>query len=134
MFGAVTVRLLETQDITPFLVFVFNFQEFIPCLLVCVPCVCFIQRLEDVIRCPQAGLRDKCEPPCVCWELNLGPLEEQAVLLTKEPSVQAPCFLNLIVLSILCACATCVWRSEDNSQELVLFCHTVASWNRAQVI
>jgi hypothetical protein len=29
-----------------------------------------------------------CEPPCGCWELNSGPLEEQAVLLTPEPSLQ----------------------------------------------
>jgi hypothetical protein len=31
------------------------------------------------------------EPPC-CWELNSGPLEEQSVLLTTEPSLQ-PAFL-----------------------------------------
>ena len=31
---------------------------------------------------------DGCEPPCGCWELNLGPLEEQSVLLTAEPSLQ----------------------------------------------
>ena len=29
-----------------------------------------------------------CEPPCGCWELNSGPLEEQSVLLTSEPSPQ----------------------------------------------
>ena len=29
-----------------------------------------------------------CEPPCGCWELNSGPLEEQPVLLTSEPSLQ----------------------------------------------
>ena len=33
-----------------------------------------------------------CEPPCSCWELNLGLLEEQLVLLT-EPSLQ-PIFLK----------------------------------------
>ena len=33
---------------------------------------------------------DGCEPPCGCWELNLGPLEEQSVLLTCEPSLQLP--------------------------------------------
>jgi hypothetical protein len=27
------------------------------------------------------------EPPCDCWELNSGPLEEQIVLLTSEPSL-----------------------------------------------
>jgi hypothetical protein len=28
------------------------------------------------------------EPPCGCWDLNSGPLEEQSVLLTTEPSHQ----------------------------------------------
>ena len=31
-----------------------------------------------------------CEPPCGCWELNSGPLEEQSVLLTAEPFLQPP--------------------------------------------
>jgi hypothetical protein len=30
-------------------------------------------------------ITDGCEPPCSCWELNSGPLEEQSVLLTSEP-------------------------------------------------
>ena len=33
-------------------------------------------------------ITDGCEPPCGCWELNSGPLEEQSVLLTPEPSFQ----------------------------------------------
>ena len=33
---------------------------------------------------------DGCEPPCGCWELNSGPLEEQSVLFTAEPSLQPP--------------------------------------------
>jgi hypothetical protein len=32
---------------------------------------------------------DGCEPPCGCWDLNSGPPEEQSVLLTAEPSLQA---------------------------------------------
>jgi hypothetical protein len=31
-----------------------------------------------------------CEPPCGCWDLNSGPLEEQSVFLATEPSHQ-PC-------------------------------------------
>jgi hypothetical protein len=30
---------------------------------------------------------DGCEPPCGCWELNSGRLEEQSVLLPAEPSI-----------------------------------------------
>jgi hypothetical protein len=33
-------------------------------------------------------ITDGCEPPCGCWEVNSGPLEEQPVLLTTEPSLQ----------------------------------------------
>ena len=33
-------------------------------------------------------ITDGCEPPCGCWELNSGPLEEQSVLLITEPSLQ----------------------------------------------
>ncbi|EDL23115.1 mCG145372, partial [Mus musculus] len=38
-------------------------------------------------------ITDGCEPPCGCWELNSGPLEEQPVLLTAEPSLQLPYFV-----------------------------------------
>jgi hypothetical protein len=40
---------------------------------------------------PEEGLNpisDDCEPPCGCWELNSGPLEEQSLHLTTEPSFQ----------------------------------------------
>jgi hypothetical protein len=32
-------------------------------------------------------ITDGYEPPCGYWELNSGPLEEQSVLLTTEPSL-----------------------------------------------
>ena len=35
-------------------------------------------------------ITDGCKPPCGPWDLNSGPLEEQSVLLTAEPSLQAP--------------------------------------------
>jgi hypothetical protein len=39
---------------------------------------------------PEEGIRshsDGCEPPCGCWELNSGPLEEQSVLTTAESAL-----------------------------------------------
>jgi hypothetical protein len=39
--------------------------------------------------------------PCGCWELNLGPLEEQSVLLTSEPSLQP--FYVILKVSYLSA-------------------------------
>ena len=35
-------------------------------------------------------ITDGCEPPWGWWKLNSGPLEEQSVLLTTEPSLQPP--------------------------------------------
>ena len=37
-------------------------------------------------------ITDGCEPLCGCWGLNSGPLKEQLVLLTSEPSLQPPAF------------------------------------------
>jgi hypothetical protein len=35
-------------------------------------------------------ITDGWEPPCGCWDLNSGPLKEQSVFLTTEPSLQPP--------------------------------------------
>jgi hypothetical protein len=43
-------------------------------------------------------IMDGCEPPCSCWDLNLGSLEEQSVLLTTESSLQLPFFCLLVSL------------------------------------
>jgi hypothetical protein len=67
-----------------------------------------------------------CETPCDCWDLNSGPLEEQSVLSSTEPSHQPPqlysyhLFLNLCVYVCVCRCVmlVCHWvaqRSEDHS-------------------
>ena len=40
-----------------------------------------------------------CDLPYGCWELNPGPLEEQPVLLTAEPSLQS--LLNLLMQGLL---------------------------------
>ena len=42
------------------------------------------------------GITDSCELPCGCWELNLGPLEKQSLLLIDEPSLQPKIFLWLV--------------------------------------
>lgn len=40
------------------------------------------------IGSPGAGVTDGYELPCECWELDLGPLEDQLLLLTVELSLQ----------------------------------------------
>lgn len=43
--------------------------------------------LREGVRSPETGMTDSYELPCGCWELNPGPLEEQPVVLTTEPSL-----------------------------------------------
>ena len=62
--------------------FFFNFYLFILCTWV--HCFC-LQTLQKTASDP---ITDGCEPPCGCWELNSGPLEEQPLLLTAEQSLQ----------------------------------------------
>jgi hypothetical protein len=51
-------------------------------------------------------ITDGCEPQCGCWELNSGPLAEQSVLITAEPSLLPKHlslsynFLSMILLKI----------------------------------
>ena len=40
------------------------------------------------VKVSDIGVMDSCELPCGCWELNLGPLEDQSMLLTTELSLQ----------------------------------------------
>lgn len=44
-------------------------------------------RPEEGIVSPGTGIRDSWEPPCVRWESNPGPVEEQLMSLTTEPSL-----------------------------------------------
>ena len=49
---------------------------------------------------PSDLIIDDYEPMCGCWELNSGPLEEQTVLLTTEPSLQ-PHYVFIFKISFL---------------------------------
>jgi hypothetical protein len=55
-----------------------------------------------------------CEPPCNCWDLNSGPLEEQSVLLPAVPSSQPVLiFVKRFVFNYVyvnCMCAWCLMR------------------------
>ena len=44
---------------------------------------------DQDIRPPSTGITSCCEPPCICWVSDSGPLEEQQqVLLIIEPFLQ----------------------------------------------
>jgi hypothetical protein len=69
--------------------------------------------LYDVTGFPGSGVTDRWEPPCGCWELNLGSLEQQTVFLTTEPSFQPlDSFLKVIFFVcnfavVVCCCYCC---------------------------
>ena len=59
-------------------------------------------------------ITDDCESPCGCWELNSGPLEKQAMLLTTEPSLQ-PQLIKSFKITFIYLCGythrkECVWK------------------------
>jgi hypothetical protein len=72
-------ELLEPCDPFTFKKIFIILCAFVFCLHIC---------LCESVRFPRGGDRGTCELPHGCWELNLGPLEEQPVLLTAESSVQ----------------------------------------------
>jgi hypothetical protein len=69
-------------------------------------------------------IREVWEPPCGCWDLNSGPLEEQSVLLTIEPSLQPPIFFKLSIFFLKigvrkpCGCRN---TRQDDILNLILF-------------
>jgi hypothetical protein len=70
-----------------------NFQFYIFCCIFFKDLFIFIYEYTDIHhKSALDPITDGCEPPCSCWELNSGPLEEQSVLLTAEPSLQ-PIFI-----------------------------------------
>lgn len=68
----------------------FNVYGCFVCMYVCI-CVLFgaLEGQKSASdHLPGTGVRDHREPPCICWELNPGPLEEP-LLLTTEPSLMS---------------------------------------------
>jgi hypothetical protein len=72
-------------------------------------------------------ITDGREPPCGCWELNSGPLEEQSVFLTAEPSLQ-PWPLHFYVVFVHLH-SKAVHTAETYSTEVSLISRSMtANW------
>lgn len=67
-----------------------NYKIFFICYSLCMFGVSLVHSLCEGVGSLRSGVIDSCELACGCWELNLGPLEEQRVLSTAEPSLQSP--------------------------------------------
>jgi hypothetical protein len=56
-----------------------------------------------------------------CWELKLGPLEEQSVLLTAEPSLQPPLLISQSINQLIkYEYAVAVFRHMRREQQISL--------------
>lgn len=53
-------------------------------MYVCAPCVQCLREPEENFGSPGIGDTDNSKPPCGCWKLNLGPLQEKQRLLLAE--------------------------------------------------
>lgn len=77
--------------------------RFISCVQVFCQHVCLC---TGGLQIPRTEVTDTCEVPCGCLESNLGPLEEQTMLLAAEPSLHSSPNSNLrftfICMSVCC--------------------------------
>jgi len=92
-----------------FLSFFFFLKTFI--LYMWVHCSC----LQTHQKRASGPITDGCEPPCGCWELNSGPLQEQSALLTAEPSLQPQYFGFSIPLFI----SPCSFEGTESAMPLI---------------
>jgi hypothetical protein len=74
-------------------------------------------------------IMDGCEPPCGCWDLNTGSLEEQSVLLTIEPSLQPiSLLLNLLHTAGLRKITVCLCVSDSPTWSYCFACLNIHSY------
>ena len=90
----------------------------------------YLQRLEEGIESPRTGVIDDWELLSECWKLNLGPLQEQKVLLTTflVSRYQLPfyflCFW-VFYPACICMCTMCIPGAMDPLKQIVVThsCH-----------
>lgn len=70
--------------------FVYNINSLIFNFFILFTCACACESQKGGVGSPGAGVTDGCEPPCRYWNVNLGPLKDQQLLLTTETSVWPP--------------------------------------------
>lgn len=76
---------------------IFYLCECFACTYICAQLV-YLVLSEVNTGSPGVVVRDDCEPLCGCWVLNLGPLQEQQVLVTTESYLHHHIVTKLLVL------------------------------------
>jgi hypothetical protein len=67
----------------------FSVFEYFVYMYVYAPCACLVpERARRQHHISGTGATESCESLCRCWNVNLGPVEEQPVLLTTELALQ----------------------------------------------
>jgi hypothetical protein len=77
-----------SSAILSFCMHVFFFFHFFLKIYLFIICKYTVAVFRRTRRGHQISVTGGCEPPCGCWDLNSGPLEEQSGALTLEPSHQ----------------------------------------------
>lgn len=60
------------------------------CMCDCTTCMQYLCRTRRGFTYPGTGVRGGCNLPCGFWKLNLGPLEEQTMLLDPQNNSAIP--------------------------------------------
>jgi hypothetical protein len=82
--------------------FYFIYMAVLP-VCVSAPCTCLVSmEASRVVGSTGTGVTDGCELPCGCWELNLGPLQEQPGYLAANPPPQYQVCKILWVRAMVC--------------------------------
>lgn len=85
--------------------FIFVYVYFYLYVCVCAQCACLVTIwVREDFRSPGTGATDVCKSSCGCWELNLGSIREQQVLLTDGHLSSSSLSNFKIWFLILCFC------------------------------
>lgn len=87
------LSLPERNSLTENCLYLFYFismRVFFFCVYLCTLCAWCPQNSDEYIGSLELELKSSYELPFGCWNLNLGPLQEQQLLLIIESSLQPP--------------------------------------------
>ena len=93
------------------------------CLHKCMCNICMqcLWRPEEGGGSPGTEVRNGCELSYICCKLNLGPLEDQTVLLMAESSLQSPLLVRCVCMGAVCLCVY-TWCTHRDQRTTLWSC------------